>query len=154
VPVAEVDAVAMMMLDSFDGLLQAAREQPEGQRFLLVFVKTALPGGLNQAQIDRFHQGQGGALVPVMYADKGVDEIESFEDLVAESEKTGTHLGKGMDADWDMVIVGCLGGYGARVPTSMEAQLPLDDLLRTIRHGGALTHLVGFDRQGTPIQFQ
>ncbi len=143
----------MMLLDSFDALLQAANEQPEGQRFLLVFVRIDLPGGANPTQVDRFKQGMGGALVPVLYADKGCAEIENFESLVAEAEQTGEHLGKGMDTHWDMVIVGCLGGYGAREPTSLEAQLPLDDMVRTIRRGGSLMHLAAFDRDGTPVQF-
>ncbi len=144
-----------IMLDSFDALLKAAREQPEGQRLLLVFVRVQLPGGVNQAQKDRYARGAGGALEPVMYADKGVDEISSFEDLVEQAEATGKHLGKDtMDANWDMVIVGCLGGYGARVPTEMEAQGPLDDMLRAIRQGKALTHLVGFMHDGSPVQFQ
>lgn len=143
-----------MMLDSFEGLLQAARERPEGQRLLLVFVKTTLPDGVNRAQKDRYEQGRGGALVPVMYADKALDEIADFPSLVAEAELTGQHLGKELGHDWDMVIVGCLGGCDERAPTSTEAQLPLDEMLRIIRFGGSLTHLVGFDRDGTPIQFE
>lgn len=143
-----------MMLGSFEDLLQAAREQPEGQRLLLVFVKTTLPDGVNQAQKDRYEQGRGGALVPVMYADKELHEIVDFRSLVAEAQRTGQHLGQGLGHDWDMVIVGCLGGCGERAPTSIEAQLPLDEMLRVIRFGGSLTHLVGFDRDGTPIQFQ
>lgn len=144
-----------IMLDSFDALLKAAREQPEGQRLLLVFVRVRLPDGVNQAQKDRHAQGAGGALEPVMYADKGVDEVSSFDDLVAQAEATGKHLGKdSVDATWDMVIVGCLGGYGARIPSEIEAQAPLDDMLRAIRHGNSLTHLVGFMHDGSPVQFQ
>lgn len=141
-------------IDSFDALLQAARSQPEGQRFLLVFVRTELPGGSNPEQVKRFEGGRGGSLMPVMYTDKGCGEITSFTALVAEAEGTGKHLGKNLDAHWDMVIVGCLGGYGAREPTALEAQLPLDEMLRTIRRGGSLMHLAAFDRQGEPVYFQ
>lgn len=143
-----------MMLDSFDALLQAAHAQPEGQRLLLVFVKVALPDGVNQAQRDRYERGEGGALVPVMYADKGLDEIENFRSLMVEAENTARHLGTGEDRDWDLVVVGCLGGFGEREPTSAEAQSPLDEMLRIIRFGGSLAHLVGFDREGTPVSFR
>lgn len=144
----------MMMLESFEGLLQAAREQPEGQRFLFVFVRKTLPDGANAAQIQGFEAGHGGALVPVMYVDKGLGELSDFNALVEEAHGTGETLGKdGVDSGWDMMIVGCLGGYGEREPTPEEAEKPLNDLLRTIRTGGSLMHLVAFDREGHPVSF-
>lgn len=144
----------MMMLDSFAGLLTAARQQPEGQRLLMVFVRKVLHEGANPAQQARFAAGLGGALVPVLYVDKGVTEVADFAALVAEAEHTGRLLGKGEPDDWDMVIVGCLGGYGAREPTSTEAEVALNNLLRTIRTGGSLMHLAAFDRDGDPVRFQ
>ncbi|MCK6507657.1 ribonucleotide reductase subunit alpha, partial [Myxococcota bacterium] len=48
----------------------------------------------------RQEQGEGGALVPVMYVDKKPDELQSFEELVEESRHTGQ--------SWDMMFVGCL----------------------------------------------
>ncbi len=144
----------MMTINSFDDLLEAARNQPEGQRFLLVFVRAELPGGSNPEQVKRFEGGLGGCLVPVLYTDKGCNEITSFAELVAEAEQTGNHLGKDMNTHWDMVVVGCLGGYGAREPTALEAQLPLDDMLHTIRRGGSLMHLAAFDRNGDPVFFK
>lgn len=143
-----------MQLNSFEALHWAARQQSEGQRFLLVFVRKALPEDANRAQTERFEAGMGGALVPVMYADKALHEVDDFASLVAEAERSGKILGKGQGADWDMVIVGCLGGYGEREPSSKEAEQPLKDLVRCIRSGGSLMHLIGFDRDGISVNFQ
>lgn len=145
----------MTEIDSFDALLTAARSQPEGQRFLLVFVRTELPDDANPEQEKRYNEGHGGALVPVLYTDKGCSEITDFASLVKEAEATGDHLsGKEADERWDIVIVGCLGGYGAREPTEWEAQVPLDEMLRSIRRGNSLMHLAAFDRDGGPVYFQ
>ncbi|HET7268654.1 MAG TPA: ribonucleotide reductase subunit alpha [Oleiagrimonas sp.] len=145
----------MEELDSFDALVQAARMQPEGQRFLMVFVKTELPSAVNGAQVARFEAGMGGALVPVMYVDKGRYEVNGFDALVAEAEQTGKTLGKdNLSSEWDMVIVGCLGGYGGREPTAADAEQPLQNLLQAIRAGRSLMHLAAFDRNGDPVRFQ
>lgn len=145
----------MQELDSFDALVQAARMQPEGQRLLMVFVKSVLPDAVNGAQATRFAAGMGGALVPVMYVDKGRYEVNDFESLVDEAGHTGKTLGKnGPSSDWDMLIVGCLGGYGTREPTTAEAEQPLQNLLHAIRTGRSLMHLAAFDRKGIPIRFQ
>lgn len=145
----------MQEIDSFDALVQAARMQPEGQRFLMVFVKTILPEAVNQAQVARFEAGMGGALVPVMYVDKGRYEVTDFDSLAAEAGQSGKTLGKhDVSSEWDMVIVGCLGGYGGREPTSAEAEQPLQNLLHAIRAGRSLMHLAAFDRKGHPVSFQ
>src|SRR5699024_7628349 len=145
---------ATTMLDSFDALLQAAHEQPEPQRLLLVFVKTVLPEDADEAQSRRFESGQGGGLVPVMYVDKDEDEIEDFAGLLQEAEATGAHWGQHMTATWDMVIVGCLGGLADRKPTAEDAEEPLTQIIRTIHYGGSLAHLAAFDRQGHPVRFE
>lgn len=145
---------AMMMLDSFDALLQAAREEPEPQRFLLVFVKTALPDDADEAQVTRFEAGQGGGLVPVMYVDKGENELADFTGLAAEAQQASKTWGEHMAADWDMVLVGCMAGLGGREPTSADAEEPLKHIVRTIHAGGSLNHLAAFDRRGNPVRFE
>lgn len=141
-------------LDSFDALLQAAREEPERQRLLLVFVKTVLPEDANDTETKRFESGMGGGLVPVMYVDKGEDEVASFAGLVAESEEIGRAWGQQMTEDWDKIIVGCLGGRYGVEPTSEEAKEPLQGIIRTIHRGGSLQHLAAFDRDGYPVRFE
>lgn len=144
-----------MTLGSFEELVEAARAQPEGQRFLFVFVKAELPGGSSQAETARFEAGRGGALVPVMYADKGRYEVTDFRSLVAEAEHTGETLGQGeMESDWDIVIVGCLGGFGEREPGATETEQALNELRAAIRTGRSLAAFAAFDRDGTPVNFQ
>ncbi|MBA1145702.1 ribonucleotide reductase subunit alpha [Ectothiorhodospiraceae bacterium WFHF3C12] len=134
-----------MEIDSFDALLQAARSQPEPQRLLLVFVKTALPEDADEEQVQRFEAGEGGGLVPVMYVDKAADELGGFAELVRESEQ--------MSEDWHMVLVGALDGRGGRPPTPEEAEEPLKNIVRAIHAGGDLGHLAAFDREGWPVRF-
>lgn len=141
-------------LDSFDALLRAAREQPEQQRLLLVFVRTVLPEDADDRETERFESGLGGGLVPVMYVDKGADEIRDFAGLIEESEEASNAWGKHMTEDWDKVLVGCLGGRYGMEPTSEDAREPLKGIIRTIHRGGSLQHLAAFDRQGHPVRFE
>lgn len=142
------------MLDSFDALVRAAHEEPEPQRFLLVFARTVLPEDSDETQIQRFEAGQGGGLVPVMYVDKDQDELIDFSSLVAEAQQTSEVWGEHMAGDWDKVIVGCLAGRHSQKPTSGEAEEPLKYMVKTIQAGGSLGHLAAFDRQGNPIRFE
>ncbi|MDN5863664.1 MAG: ribonucleotide reductase subunit alpha [Gammaproteobacteria bacterium] len=143
-----------LTLDSFEALVEAARAQPEGQRFLFVFLKAELPGGSSDAQAERFEAGEGGALVPVMYADKGRYEVSDFNSLVAEAQHTAETLGQDdMDGAWDIVIVGCLGGFGEREPGALETEQALDELRAAIRTGRSLARFAAFDRDGTPVRF-
>ncbi|MGH8117733.1 MAG: hypothetical protein ACREPJ_10610 [Rhodanobacteraceae bacterium] len=141
-------------LESFDDLLRAAREQPVRQRFLLVFVKAVLPASAKAGQVARFHAKHGGALVPVMYDDKGEYELTDFEDLLAEAQHTAATLGNGVDTDWDLVIVGCLDGRAAEEPLPEEVDAAFHDLLQSLRLGKPLGHLVAFDREGRPVNFE
>lgn len=142
-----------MVIDSFEALLAAARQQPDGQRLLLVFVRKVLSDAATPEQKAGFEAGAGGALVPVLYVDKSLGELSDFASLVAEAERTREVLGAGADRDWDMVLVGALGSRTKREPTSEEAKAPLGDILRALRNGGSLRHLAGFDRHGHPVRF-
>ncbi len=99
-----------MDIASFDDLLKAARLQPAAQRLLLVFASAELPDDSTAEQRAAFAAGQGGALTPVMAADKLPDEIESFAGLVAESVQFGR--------PWSVVFVASLSGRGDRPPLS------------------------------------
>lgn len=141
-------------LETFDDLLRAAREQPTRQRLLFVFAKAVLPNGARTRQVERFHARAGGALIPVMYADKAEYEVSCFEDLLAEAEHTIDTLGNGVETAWDMVIVGCLAGSGAEEVPAEEVDAALHDILQAMRLGKPLNHLVAFDREGNSINFE
>ncbi|MDD5240996.1 MAG: ribonucleotide reductase subunit alpha [Sulfuricella sp.] len=133
-----------MNISSYEELLEAARQQPEPQRFLFVFTIPELPEGYTEVQIQRFHAGQGGVLTPKVCTDKAQDELGSFADLVEESRQTGQ--------DWKIVFVACLSGRGGVMPTSEEAQKPLKDMEEAINNG-AVSPFLAYDREGNQVQF-
>ena len=130
-----------MNITSYGDLLAAARSQQQPQRLLFAFARAELPDGA----ADTAHpQGVGGAprsgaLKPVMCVDKIIDELGSFEQLVAESRHTG--------ADWDIVFVSTLSGRGGKAPPSAEAEAPLNMMVNYI-HTGQIARFLAFDRQG------
>ena len=74
-------------INSFDDLLRAARSHRERQRLLFVFAGTELPDEATPEQRERFAQGEGGVLVPLMCVDKLPEELESFDAMVRESQQ-------------------------------------------------------------------
>ncbi|MBW7922163.1 MAG: ribonucleotide reductase subunit alpha [Rubellimicrobium sp.] len=142
-------------IDSFDDLLRVARAQAERQRFLFVFLRAELPEDAGPEQEARFAAGQGGALAPVMYADKALHELRDFATLRAESQRTADHLGQGQEVepDWDILLVGILAGGTMREPDEDQVNSALQTMLRTVREGRSLAHLAAFDRDGHPVSF-
>ena len=131
-----------MIITGFQSLLDAARQQPEPQRLLLVFTRAELPEKATAEQRTKFEQGEGGALVPVMYVDKKPDELQSFEELVEESRHTGQ--------SWDMMFVGCLSGQGGREPDDDTVQKALETMIMSIQ-GGIVAHLLAYRPNGEQV---
>lgn len=132
-------------ITDYESLLLAAKNQPEPQRLLFVFLRASLPTDHKSEQATRFHSGQGGHLQAVMCVDKTLDELGSFADLVTESER--------MEQDWQIVLVACLSGQNGMLPSSDDATQPLTTMFQTVENGGDLSNYMAFDRQGTPVQF-
>ena len=59
-----------MTIRNFDDLLQAARQQAQPQRLLLVFAGASLPAGATAEQRAAFAAGESGELAPLMCVDK------------------------------------------------------------------------------------
>lgn len=116
--------------------------QPLPQRLLFVFVGVELPEDATPVQRHEFEQGEGGALVPNMCVDKGLDELHSFDQLVQEAEAYGQ--------PWGMVFAAALAGTPGRLPGSAEAEQPLQDMVEAIRHG-QLHAFIPFDPQGQAV---
>ena len=131
-----------MDISSFDDLLQAARQQSEPQRLLFVFAAAELPEDSSASQRESFLAGQGGALVPLMYADKTPQELNSFEDLVKESLAFGK--------PWQIVFAAAMSGSGGVAPSSEAAEKPLKKMVEAIK-AGTLGTFIPFDRQGQPV---
>ena len=136
-----------MDITSFDDLLQAARAQKEPQRLLFVFANVELPDDATPAQRARFAAGQGGTLTPLMCVDKLPDELVSFEALVQEAAQFVLP-----GQDWGLVFAAALSGTLDRVPTSSDADAPLQRMVEAIK-GGAHGAYIPFDRQGQPVNF-
>src|SRR5688572_7195853 len=133
-----------MEISSFADLLRAARSQPEPQRLLFVFANAELPADSTPAERVRYEAGEGGALTPVMSADKVPGELDTFSALVEESRQFGR--------DWAIVFVASLPGRAGRPPTSEEAGSSLQRMIASIQ-AGSIGAYIAFDRQGQPVLF-
>lgn len=134
-----------MNLTCFADLLQAARQQPEPQRLLLVFAAAELPHDATPEERAAFERGEGGALAPVVCVDKTPDEIGDFAALQAESWQTGV--------EWDILFVGSLPGRGGHPPNSDEAVQPLQMMVEQIK-GGRIAQFLAVDRDGELVNLQ
>ena len=131
-----------MTISSFDDLLLEARQQVEPQRLLFVFSGVELPDDATAVQRARFEAGIGGALTPLMCADKTPQELDTFSALVEESCQFGH--------DWVVVFVAALAGRSGLAPTSKEAEVPLQRMVESIK-AGSVGSFIPFDRQGQPV---
>lgn len=134
-----------MTISSFDDLLLAACEQPQGQRLLLVFASADLPDDATPAQRAGFEQGTGGALVPAMCVDKTPDEIGNFERLKQEAEPFNT--------SWRVLFASSLSGAGDAPPTSKAAEPVLQRMVEAIKQG-AFANMIAFDNLGMAITLE
>ncbi|NOQ36658.1 MAG: ribonucleotide reductase subunit alpha [Methylococcaceae bacterium] len=123
----------------------AAKQQPEPQRLLFVFLRTSLSKEAKDKEKQQFHSGQGGELQPIMCVDKNLDELGSFAELVEESKQ--------MQQDWQIVLIAGLAGKNGRFPDASEAEQPLNIMVQTVEQGGDLSKYLAFDKEGTLIQF-
>jgi hypothetical protein len=134
-----------MKIANFDDLLTAARLQTEPQRLLFVFAGVELPDDCTPEQREGFEAGHGGAMVPLMCADKLPSELIDFATLLEES--SGFEVGR----DWRLVFAAALSGAPGRSPSTEEAEAPLQRMVEAIQRG---EHgpFIPFDRQGLPVR--
>jgi hypothetical protein len=133
-----------MNISNFADLLLAARQQPEPQRLLFVFVAVEMPPQATPEQQQRHAEKTGGYLVPVMCVDKLPAELTDFPALVQESRATGK--------PWDLVFVAGMSGQGGKVPSSDDAEAMLKRMVERVRAGG-VANFLAFNDQGEPVQF-
>lgn len=132
-----------MNISNFNDLLQAARQQPDAQRLLLVFAGAGLPDDATPEQRLAFEAGHGGELTPLMCADKTPDEIDSFASLVQESAQFGH--------DWAIIFVAALAGQGPRAPTSDQAQEHLQSMVDAVKTG-QIDQFIPFNSEGDAVR--
>jgi hypothetical protein len=132
-----------MEISRFEDLLAAARAQAQPQRLLFVFAAVELPDDPTADQHAGFARGEGGALVPQMCVDKAPDELSSFADLIEEAKQFGK--------PWGIVFAAAMSGRAGAVPTSADADQPLELMIAAIQ-GGRFDGYIPFDPQGQAVQ--
>ena len=135
----------MIQITDFESLVSAAKQQPDPQRLLFVFLKVSLPKDHLEEQAERFQQGQGGALEALMCVDKSPNELGSFAELVKESDE--------MQQEWQIVLVAGLGGRDGRAPSDEEAEAALKSMVKVVETAGDLSRFMAFGRDGLPVNF-
>lgn len=134
-----------MELTHFNDFLLVAAQQPEPQRLLFVFTTAELPHEHTEEEAQRFTQGEGGTLSPVMYVDKAQDEVLDFANLLEESKATGR--------DWHIMFVAALDGHNGVPLSSDDAQQALELMVKNIENG-QVERFLAFDNQGLPVNFR
>lgn len=129
----------------FDQLLRSAAAQPEPQRLLFVFTIAELPDDATPTQRQRFAEGGGGALTPLICVDKGLDELSSFEALAAESRLAGP--------PWQVLFAAGLPGRDGRPPSPEQVEQALQAMVERIR-SGSIGGFLALDPSGEAVHFE
>ena len=133
-----------MNISHFDDLLQAARQQTEPQRLLMVFASASLPSDATAAQKVSFEAGEPGELSPLMCVDKDPMALSSFTALVAEAtEAAGQQL-------WALVFAAALPGHNGQPPTAVQVDAALQRVTEQVRSGD-IALLIPFERLGHAV---
>ncbi len=134
-----------MNISNFDELLQAARQQADAQRLLMVFVSAQAPSHASAAERARCEAGEAGELTPLMCVDKTPEEISDFASLSAEAAQFGQ--------PWALLFVAGMSGQGSEAPTTEQAQAPLEGMVQAIKDG-RIDHLIPFNRNGHAVRLR
>lgn len=129
-------------MTTFDQMVRSAAMEPTPQRLLFVFAAVELPPNATPAQRDAFAQGKGGMPVPLMCVDKAPQDIVSFAALSQEAQVFGK--------PWALLFAASLAGSPEEVPTSTDADKPLEKMVEAIRMGN-FSDCIVFDTQGEPL---
>ena len=132
-----------MNISHFNDLLEAARQQTDAQRLLMVFAGAELSDDATPEQKADFDAGHGGELSPLMCADKTPTDIGSGEKLVTEAAPFGHN--------WVVVFVAGMSGIGPRAPSSEDAQAHLQGMVDAIKVG-QIDRFIAFNLDGDAIQ--
>lgn len=133
-------------INHFNDFLQTARFLPERQRLLFVFTAVELPADATPEQRQRFEQGQGGTLQPMMCVDKLPEELESFDGLLQESKQFELP-----GQPWQLLFSAALAGAPGQAPTDGEVDAALTRMVESIKTGQFGSYLP-FNREGVPVE--
>lgn len=109
-----------------------------------MFAVAELPADASPAQRERFLEGQGGALTPLMCVDKAPAELADFEALLAEFGLAGP--------PWQVVFAAALSGRAGRPPSKSQIEAALQSMVDAVRLGG-VGRFAAFGPAGEPFLF-
>lgn len=127
------------MVSNFQGLISAAKQQPQPQRLLFLFAKAETDDEGNTHQ-------QRGTLSPLMCVDKLPDELSSFADFSDEADS--------ISPDWDFMLAAGLSGHNGKAPSSEDAEPFLNQMVSNLTSGQDLSRYIIFDRNDNPVLIQ
>lgn len=125
------------MSQHFQKLVDAAKNQPEPQRLLMLFVKASQE---NKAKKKRSR----GTINPVMCVDKLPEELTTFTNLIKEADN--------ISSEWNMVLFAGLNGTDGKAPTTEDADPLLNRMANDVAMGQDLARYFILDRKGNQIQ--
>lgn len=137
-----------MQITDFQDLLNAAAQQADAQRLLMVFAGATLPADASAQQIAEFEAGQGGELAPLICVDKLPQELSSFEALTLEADQLLS-----AQQQWHIVFIASLSGRPAQAPSPEQADKALKAMVESIK-AGQIAGFIPFNRQGMPVNLQ
>lgn len=134
-----------LAISRFADLLEEARRQSEPQRLLFVFTRAELPDNPTAEQRQRFEEGEGGVLTPVLCVDKTPEELSDMAALEKESQRTGI--------EWDIMFVGALSGSGGEAVPDDPVERQLQRMVEALQMGNTQSFLA-LNRQGEAVALQ
>ncbi|MCH8538499.1 MAG: ribonucleotide reductase subunit alpha [Alkalimonas sp.] len=133
------------MIETYSQFIEMATQQSEPQRLLFVLTKMQLAKEATDEQRQRFEQGNGGYLEPVLCVDKLPEEVTDFTAFVEESKRT--------ELGWDIAFITSMDGRGGFPPNSDQAEQPLKLMVQRIE-AGQVASFLAVNKQGELLQFQ
>jgi hypothetical protein len=126
------------MRGEFSKLIEAAKQQEQPQRLLMLFAKAE-----GNKKKGKNAVNETGTVTPLMCVDKLPKELGSFDALIKEAD--------GISEDWNFVLIAGLGGSDGIAPPTEAAEPYLNQMANDVMMGQDLTGYTILDRQQNPV---
>ncbi len=126
------------MSGEFSKLIEAAKQQEQPQRLLMLFAKAE-----GNKKKGKNAVNETGTVTPLMCVDKLPEELGSFDALIKEAD--------GISEDWNFVLIAGLGGSDGIAPPTEAAEPYLNQMANDVMMGQDLTGYTILDRQQNPV---
>jgi hypothetical protein len=130
-----------LMISNFTQLLQAAHDQEQPQRLLMMFAKTELAKGKSKNK-----NYQTGSISPVMCVDKLPEELTDFAALSTEADK--------ISKEWSFIFITGLNGQNGQPPSSDDCEQYLNKMASDLMTGQDLAGYMILDREENPVMLK